>query len=63
MFSPQTNVVLWNAANIEMRLLDFYAKNLHVVKICDGSKEQISSETHGFFLHRNKHRPILDQFG
>ena len=50
LFSPQTNIILWGAANIGMRFLDFYAKNLNIVKVCDGNKERIGSETHGFII-------------
>ena len=50
LFSQDINIVLWGAANIGKRFLDFYLGSIHIVKVCDGNLKRIGTQLNGFII-------------
>lgn len=50
LFSDNTEIVLWGAANIGRRFVDFYNKYLNIVMVCDGAQDRVGCALGNFII-------------
>ncbi|MBQ7497619.1 MAG: radical SAM protein, partial [Selenomonas sp.] len=60
LFRQDTKIILWGSANIGLRFLDFYAKHLNIVKLCDGSTEKVGTQV-GYMMVSDPSEIVYDE--